>query len=684
MAKNGSTIITGASKVKLIFSWWVVSQSTIGNFSEIEWKIEVIPDSDNWNAFYAEASYTAQISDKSRKGGATLSGSYGDTYKIGGGIVVVMHNLDGTGSFNYSFNVNFGSSFIGSGSGTGVIDAIAVKAIMGTVPTSFTDEQNPEITFEAPDAYLGRKIQVCIGTAPSGSGTSTAIIPYRDTESRISHTFTLTDNERKLLRQYCADSKSKAVRFYIRTEYNGKYEYSTKTSTLNIVNDAPTLTPVIKDVNARTIELTGDSNKLIKYYSNAQITFGAAAKKEASIVDRRVINGSQTIEIEDSAQDTATINGIESNTFYLRARDSRGNEVEKSSVKSLVEYIKLTNNIGSATMTSTGTSSGTAKGKLTFTIRGKYFSGSFGAKKNTLEIEYGLRENGGDIVWQAVGTVSPTVYTADNTYSYTYTINDLNYLSTYELTVNAIDELTPVQASTKVVSAVPIFDWDKDDFKHHTNIHLDNNKTIRSYTADGADMQILGYNSNNATVLGWSGYDKSIGSTTIYGNYINLGSKKDIIIQAPVENQGKVNISGDYITLNGETGVMINGKSYGKNSLLWQGAYTMNASTTITLTEAISAQTNGIVLVFSLIRDGAVADASINSFFVSKKEVELLPDAPHTFLMAINAGFSNIGAKYLQISDTQIKGNATNTTTGTNSGITFNNNSYVLRYVIGV
>ena len=90
------------------------------------------------------------------------------------------------------------------------------------------------------------------------------------------------------------------------------------------------------------------------------------------------------------------------------------------------------------------------------------------------------------------------------------------------------------------------------------------------------------------------------------------------------------------------------------------------------------------MLVFSLYRNGAAENVSINSAFISKYEVAALPDAPHTFWMAINAGFSTIGAKYLYINDTTITGHEGNTSSGANSGITFNNSMYVLRYVIGV
>ena len=110
----------------------------------------------------------------------------------------------------------------------------------------------------------------------------------------------------------------------------------------------------------------------------------------------------------------------------------------------------------------------------------------------------------------------------------------------------------------------------------------------------------------------------------------------------------------------------------------------MDASQTITLAKPISEQPNGIILVFSLYRDGSAVDDSVCTFFVSKKEVELMPDAGHSFFLLINSGFSVMGAKYLTISDTQLKGNATNAKKVTNNDMIFTNTSFVLRYVLGV
>lgn len=121
--------------------------------------------------------------------------------------------------------------------------------------------------------------------------------------------------------------------------------------------------------------------------------------------------------------------------------------------------------------------------------------------------------------------------------------------------------------------------------------------------------------------------------------------------------------------------------------ILWEGADVLDYTATLELAEPVSKQLNGIVLVFSLYRDGAAADASITSHFIPKKQVELFGNGEigHTFMMAINAGLSVFGAKYVYITDTTIVGFSNNKSAATAaSGITFNNASFVLRYVIGV
>lgn len=120
------------------------------------------------------------------------------------------------------------------------------------------------------------------------------------------------------------------------------------------------------------------------------------------------------------------------------------------------------------------------------------------------------------------------------------------------------------------------------------------------------------------------------------------------------------------------------------NTLLWSGEYYMSAAQTANLSEPISKQPNGIILIFSAYVDGKAENYWINSFFKSKYEVSKHNGAGNSFLITGGPEFDNIAAKYLYIYDNKITGNDKNKNTGTTNGITYVNNKYVLRYVVGV
>lgn len=108
----------------------------------------------------------------------------------------------------------------------------------------------------------------------------------------------------------------------------------------------------------------------------------------------------------------------------------------------------------------------------------------------------------------------------------------------------------------------------------------------------------------------------------------------------------------------------------------------MTAEHTANLSEAVSAQRYGIVLVFCAYNGNDDTNYSWQSFFVPKQLVAL-STAGHTFTLSCGK-FTYVGTKYLYINDTSITGHADNNLTGTNNGITFANNKFVLRYVIGI
>lgn len=120
------------------------------------------------------------------------------------------------------------------------------------------------------------------------------------------------------------------------------------------------------------------------------------------------------------------------------------------------------------------------------------------------------------------------------------------------------------------------------------------------------------------------------------------------------------------------------------NKLLASPNYYMNGSQSVTLSEPISAQPTGIVLVFSQYKNGAVSNASFHCRFIPKSMVTLHSGVAQCIQLS-TSNLDIFATKYLYISDSKITGHDNNTLTFTgDSGITATNSAFVLRYVIGV
>lgn len=127
-------------------------------------------------------------------------------------------------------------------------------------------------------------------------------------------------------------------------------------------------------------------------------------------------------------------------------------------------------------------------------------------------------------------------------------------------------------------------------------------------------------------------------------------------------------------------------KEMSTKKLLATGPSHLMSKQTLYLSEKISEQTNGIAIVFS--NYDMVSKTPVNEdfqcFFVPKYQVSAFNGRGHNFFMVNNPSFKNVCSKYLYIYDDKIVGDDINATSGTSNGITYNNYSLVLRYVIGV
>lgn len=118
------------------------------------------------------------------------------------------------------------------------------------------------------------------------------------------------------------------------------------------------------------------------------------------------------------------------------------------------------------------------------------------------------------------------------------------------------------------------------------------------------------------------------------------------------------------------------------NKLLARPVYFMNSGQSFELSEPVSAQKHGIVLLFTEYYDGAPHSSQSTCHFVPKQVVADFPGMGQAFYLGMPSWY--FACKYLYINDTNISGHAANVYVGTYNNIKMTNNRFVLHSVYGV
>ena len=246
------------------------------------------------------------------------------------------------------------------------------------------------------------------------------------------------------------DAKSGVVTITCQT-FNGNTSIGSSSTTANVfvINSEPEVDAEIEDTNETTVALTGNSDVMIKYFSNAYVHIEATAKNGATIRGRRVTCGNKT-----SILATDTLNNIESGIFELKCNDSRGFSATKTITKELVEYIKLA--ITDISLERPTTTSNTVNAVM----RGNYFNANFGVTPNTLAMKFRYRQSGGE--WSSYTILTATI--TDNTFSFSGTLGSVyNFNNEYEFEFVITDKLMNVMQNVIVTRGVPIIDIGEND-----------------------------------------------------------------------------------------------------------------------------------------------------------------------------------------------------------------------------
>lgn len=228
---------------------------------------------------------------------------------------------------------------------------------------------------------------------------------------------------------------------------------------------APKITTTIVDTNTKTIGLTGDFTRLIRYHSNAQATMKVIAQEDDAAInlDLLIIDNGSERGFASGSNDIYhyTFEKVESDTFTFYATDDRNNEASKTVKVDMVNYVKLTCNMGNRRPD--------ASGNMTLTCSGSCFNGYFdetnSSNFNYLEVTYRYTGSGVDTEkYSSYGSGSMIVSRSGNTYSAYANLSGLDYQATYSFEITAADELETVTSRESGVKSKPIFHWGENDF----------------------------------------------------------------------------------------------------------------------------------------------------------------------------------------------------------------------------
>ena len=264
------------------------------------------------------------------------------------------------------------------------------------------------------------------------------------------------------------NSPSGTATIYCDTYNGGTLIGTTSTTAIFSANEnetKPSVSMSVKDINPITSQLTSGTNestKIVKGFSNAQITWNSTPKQYASIKSN-TINGTSV------SESPYTFNNADTNIFTFTATDTRGFPNSTSTTNTsnpLVDYVRLRiDPINFYRIKPT-------TGEVGLTFEGNYFNDTFGNTENTLELSFKSREKGSTTSWDIIESVSleggyylegNKVYSGTSSTSRIIKLEGtFDYTKRYEFRFYYKDKLVDEYVDKSISYGQPIFWWNKD------------------------------------------------------------------------------------------------------------------------------------------------------------------------------------------------------------------------------
>lgn len=686
MAASGTIQEAIRTGYRLQIAWTVDSQSVANNTSSVTAKVQLVSTG---------SSYTINSS-ASKSGSLTINGTkytFNFTAALSGNqtktiytkTVTVAHNADGTKTCSFSatagINVTLSGTYYGNvtASGSGVFNTIArastISSVTSSVSVNGTNTCTVNITRAA--SSFTHTVVFSFGTyskTTTGVGTSTS---YAIPTSWLNAIPSATSGTAKVTV----------------TTYSGSTKIGSAVSKNFTLTVPASVVPTFSSVAvADTTTNQNTFGNMVQSKSKPKFTITAAGALSSTITAYKTVFEGKTY--TGATPTAATITGSGTVTATITITDSRGRTASTTKSWTVVAYTapKIINFQAVRCLVD-----GTENYDGTYANMAVNYSIATVNNKNTASyaIEYKLKSA---TTWTAL--TSGTNYALNTTIISAKGVFSLD--SSYDVRLSITDSFGTVRSTTEIPTAFTLLDFNAGGralafgkVSEKTEgvefglpaffTHAETPSSV-TYLQGSEDLDTIlepGFYAIPTTEVSTTLVNKPWTATST-GSLIVLregnGMQKCQIAHQCNKNGGCIYERCYYTNAWGEWRTVYNGGT----KILWSGGMYMTAGHVITFTEPASKQPNGIVLVWSEYIDGEAKPQTIVNHFVHKESINAFSGAGNSFWMSTSNG-AFVATKYLYIRDDGITGHANNgIVIEATSGITLNNNRFVLRYVIGV
>ena len=449
MATTGYRSVAVTAWDTLIFTWTTTSQDFGKNVSVVGWKLELSSGTYGRIDSTAKKAWSVTINGTKYSGTNTIGIGNNTTKTLASGSITIAHGADGTKTFSYSFSQEFGITFDGasigtkSGSGTGTLNTIprASQPSLITWPETTNDVGNFGDTISI---HMNRNSDAFTHTVRYAFGSRTGTIATGVTTGT---TWTIPLNFMDLLP---AATKGSGL-IYVDT-YNGSTLVGTKYTgfTANVpASVRPTCTLQVTDATS----YQGTYGNLVRGLSRLRVRVSGTQAYSSPIASYRATANGSTYTAADNTTDVLHTAGT--TTISATVTDKRGRtSAAKTASFTVLDYAKPA---VTALSVQRCQQNGTAD------PAGAYIKATFSAKitalnnKNSAAYKLRYKKTTATSYTEVAITAQAGKYTVTNA-SHIFAA-DIN--SSFDIEVEAADDMGTATRSTRAATAFSLMDWGK-------------------------------------------------------------------------------------------------------------------------------------------------------------------------------------------------------------------------------